>query len=390
MPEKVLFIGHAASRSGAPILLLQLMQWLRANSDLSFDAMVLSDGPLMPDMQRVAPTRAIETWPSLPSRAARKLIGAARWSARLDRQFQRDAVKSGYALGYVNTVVPVRQAVLLAQQGIPVVCHVHELDFAVMYLIGEADMTRLISAVTHFIAASQAVGDYLTTRWKIPQSKISVIHEFTLAPVVAAAEHSNNRQRTRAELGVDDSEILVGSCGTLDWRKGADLFLQIVRLIGARGRAPAIKFVWIGAQPAQPETQRFQHDLRVSGLSSIVRVVEVTAEPQRYYAAMDIFALTSREDPFPLVMLEAAAAGLPVVCFNDSGGGPEFVENDAGVIAPYLDVETFAAHVFELAASPERRRQLGEAGRAKVAERYTITLQAPKLLDVISRFARNG
>jgi glycosyltransferase involved in cell wall biosynthesis len=386
MSKKVLFIGHAASRSGAPILLLQFLAWLKANSDLTFDAMVVNDGPLLADMRAVAATEVIDVWPSLAARVARKLVGAARWSARKDTLFQRAIAKRGYDLAYVNTVVPAREIGLLSQLGVPIVCHVHELDFAMMQMVGEPGIQRLIPAVTHFVAASQAVGDYLAERWRIPTSKISVIHEFTSpGPTL---DNSEARHRTRAELGVADDEILVGSCGTLDWRKGADLFLQVARLVSTRDEPPSIKFVWVGADLAHPDTRRFLHDVKAAGLADSVRVVQSTTDPHRYFHAMDVFALTSREDPFPLVMLEAAASGKPLVCFAGSGGGPEFVESDAGFVAPYLDIDSFAKHVVALAGDAASRHSLGSAGRQKVLNRYTIDLQAPKLLDVVSRFMR--
>jgi glycosyltransferase involved in cell wall biosynthesis len=388
MPKKVLFVGHAASRSGAPILLLQFLTWLKANSDVVFDAMVVNDGPLLPDMRAVAKTDVIETWPSLGARLARKVVGAERWSNRRDRHFQRVTSKGRYDLAYVNTVVPAREIRLLSELGLPVICHVHELDFAVMQMVGEPEMRRVVPAVTHFIAASRAVRDRLTQRWGISESDVSVIHEFTSPPPLTS-HSSGDRHRTRAEIGVADDEILVGSCGTLDWRKGADLFLQVARILASRPSASKVKFVWVGANPSHPDSKRFLHDVQVSGLDRLVSVVAVTTEPNRYFQAMDVFALTSREDPFPLVMLEAAASGKPVVCFAGSGGGPEFVEDDAGLVAPYLDVDSYATHVATLAGDPRLRRAFGDAGRQKVADRYTITLQAPKLLGVISRFARS-
>ena len=361
------------------------MAWLKANSDLRFDAMVVADGPLLADMRALTATSVIEKWPSLAERAARKLVGGERWSKRSDRRFQRAIAKGGYDLAYVNTIVPAREIGLISELGIPIVCHVHELDFAMMQMVGETGIQRLIPHVTHFIAASGAVGDYLRARWTIAASKISVIHEFT-SPPPPTSGNSDDRRRTREELGIAADEVLVGSCGTLDWRKGADLFLHVARLISSQAVAPAIKFVWVGANSSHPDTKRFLHDVRAAGLENSVGVVEATTEPWRYYAAMDMFALTSREDPFPLVMLEAAAAGLPIICFEGSGGGPEFVQTDAGYAAPYLNVEAFAARVRDLAADPAGRQHLGAAARNRVTSRFTIELQAPKLRAVIERF----
>ena len=115
-----------------------------------------------------------------------------------------------------------------------------------------------------------------------------------------------------------------------------------------------------------------------------ITVVENTSHLQDFLAAMDVFALSSREDPFPLVMLEAASMSLPLVCFGSSGGGPEFAGQDAGLIAPYLDVGAFAAHILALADDADARARLGNNGRRKVLEHYTLDHQIPKLYDVIA------
>jgi glycosyltransferase involved in cell wall biosynthesis len=100
---------------------------------------------------------------------------------------------------------------------------------------------------------------------------------------------------------------------------------------------------------------------------------------------MDVLAVTSREDPFPLVMLEAGSHGIPIVCFADSGGVPEFVGEDAGLIAPYLDVTTFAAHLGRLLDAPDLRERLGAAALAKVRTHYSVEIQAPKLMKIIEK-----
>ena len=100
---------------------------------------------------------------------------------------------------------------------------------------------------------------------------------------------------------------------------------------------------------------------------------------------MDAFALTSREDPFPLVMLEAGSLGIPVVCFAGSGGAQEFVQDDAGLIAPYLNVSAFADHLIRLNNLPLLRQSLGAAARSKVKANHTAATQAPKLRKLIER-----
>src|SRR5205085_2062404 len=122
--------------------------------------------------------------------------------------------------------------------------------------------------------------------------------------------------------------------GSLGWRKGTDLFLQIAKTIDDSARCDRVRFLWVGGDLAGRDALEFDHDLQAFGLEDRCMRVPVTGEVLDYYHAMDVVALTSREDPFPLVMLEAGANRVPVVCFADSGGGPEFVDGDAGRIAP--------------------------------------------------------
>jgi glycosyltransferase involved in cell wall biosynthesis len=100
---------------------------------------------------------------------------------------------------------------------------------------------------------------------------------------------------------------------------------------------------------------------------------------------MDAFALTSREDPFPLVMLEAGMHGLPTVCFESSGGGPEFIGEDAGCAVPYLDLEHFSAALRSLQEAPELRHRMGDSARLKVEREYSVAYQGPKLVRCIER-----
>jgi glycosyltransferase involved in cell wall biosynthesis len=107
-----------------------------------------------------------------------------------------------------------------------------------------------------------------------------------------------------------------------------------------------------------------------------------------YFAAMDVFVLPSREDPFPLVCLEAAAAGRPIVCFENAGGMPEFVEDDCGFVVPYMDIEAFAERLTRLIDDSQLRTRMGEAARNKVRSRHNVAVAAPLLFDAMQRTLR--
>jgi glycosyltransferase involved in cell wall biosynthesis len=89
-------------------------------------------------------------------------------------------------------------------------------------------------------------------------------------------------------------------------------------------------------------------------------------------AEYDIFALTSREDCFPLVCLTAAQLGTPIVCF-DNGGIPELLEAcDGGRVVPYPDLSAMADAVQDLAADPAGRAAAGDRARAHVLAHHQL------------------
>ena len=102
-----------------------------------------------------------------------------------------------------------------------------------------------------------------------------------------------------------------------------------------------------------------------------------------YYNAMDVFLLPSREDTFPLVCLEAALLERPIVCFQNAGGMPEFVEDDCGFAVPYLDTVAAAERIVELARDRQLRRMMGASAAAKVRARYDVSNGGLAMLNII-------
>ena len=82
-------------------------------------------------------------------------------------------------------------------------------------------------------------------------------------------------------------------------------------------------------------------------------------------------------------MLEAALNALPIVCFANAGGGPELVEEDAGIVVPYLDVGAMAEACIKLYKNTNLRSLFGLTAQAKVKEHYVLEKQVPKIIKMI-------
>jgi glycosyltransferase involved in cell wall biosynthesis len=207
---------------------------------------------------------------------------------------------------------------------------------------------------------------------------VATVYESILVDQVRA---DRTRQQVLEELRVPVSAILLVGGGSHSWRKGADLFVQLARMVSQR-RSNAY-FAWIGG--SAQDVLEIEHDVRLCGLAEKVRFTGAVPKSTDYFAAADVFVLTSREDPYPLVCLEAAALAKPIVCFARAGGMPEFVEEDCGFVVPYLDITAMADRIISLLDSSESRGTMGAAARRKVAERHDISRAAPRIMEIIER-----
>jgi glycosyltransferase involved in cell wall biosynthesis len=220
----------------------------------------------------------------------------------------------------------------------------------------------------------------LAQEFAVSADRLDVVHESIPAQADAGGED------LRAELGLAADTFVVGAAGKLGWRKGSDLFVQIASLVQNESRGREIRFLWLGGgAPGAEAYEELLHDVRLLGLEQTVTHLPGRADPAPFFRTLDVFLLPSREDPYPLVGLEAAAAGVPMICFAHAGGMPEFVEHDAGFVVPYLDLPAAAEAILGLHAEPGLRRKMCACAREKVRARHDISVAGPQLLAAIMR-----
>lgn len=379
--SRVLFLGHDASRTGAPLLLLNLIRWLREHAAIDPSVLLLAGGDLEANYQALAPTARHDLLTHALNRGIlRKALRHWGWADLRTPDLAALYPPDRYPIVYANSIASLGLAAKLAAPGRRIVLHVHELAFTVNYYAAKEALQSSPAWVDTYIAASQAVRDFLETDLALPRGKIRVIHEF---PVATASDRPNAGagRALRRQLGISDTAHVVGMCGWPQWRKGVDLFVQLADNLKRSAPHAGCHCVWVGGDRASHA--QALHDVEKLGLRETCHFVPAVDDPSDCLAAFDVFALTSREDPFSIAMLEAADHCLPVVCFTGAGGAPELVEDDAGLVVPYLDVPALAAACLRLLSDDALRRRLGEIARTKVRSRYTLESLGPKFLDVL-------
>jgi glycosyltransferase involved in cell wall biosynthesis len=377
LPMKpVLFVAHDAGRTGAPMVLLHLCRWLARHHAWPFEIVLGDGGDLEADFAALAPTTVVGREAD-PRRALIRLQAIAARVARGE-----------FSLLYANTVETGELLEVLASPATPVLVHVHELEFWMAQHTGVERLRLVTDRCDRFIAVSDAVRANLVTRHGIPPASIDVVHEFI--DVSQWPEVRDADPALRRRLGIPDTSWIVGSAGTLDWRKGPDLFVQVAGAVHRMGVAAPVHWVWIGGWVGSLYAAGLRHDANRLGLGPRMHFVGQQSEPAALFGLLDVFLSTSREDPFPIVNLEAAASGTPVVCFDGAGGAREFVEDDCGAIVPYLDVKAMGDRVIDLLSADARRYACGDRARAKVRTRHDVSVVGPRIVAIMESVVRAG
>jgi len=179
-------------------------------------------------------------------------------------------------------------------------------------------------------------------------------------------------QSIRRAIGLGADDIVVGTIAQISHRKGIDLFVGAARRLLDEGLP--VKFVIVGPRAVNEEPffdsimgaihdQRLEHNVLYLGSRSDVPDV---------LASLDIFCLPTRAEPFGMVVIEAMAAGVPVVV-SRVGGIPEIVSSpDLGRTVEPLTVDAFAAAIGEVVRMGAARKELGERGRQSLRGRFDL------------------
>jgi glycosyltransferase involved in cell wall biosynthesis len=407
MRRRVVFVCPEASRTGAPLMLLHFLRWLRDHADLDFSVLFTQGGELSADFAAVAPVSIVRGDPPGAGRAVR-LVRRVGWAdgalhplpddlSRLERVIRaparrvavRDLARRAFGrhrpdLVYLNSIGSA--AVLrLMPEHTPVITHVHELGFILrLARYGEpAGIAEMLARTQRYIAASNCGAAALAREYGVAPRDIRVCYGFI--PIEDTPVTPASVEHARKMLGLAPDTLVVGMVGSIDWIKGADLFVQVAkRVVELLPGDRRVVFLWVGAASQYWWEEAVRHDIQALGLEECVRFIGAVADPRPVVELFDVFLLASRSDNYPLACLEAAAQAKPIACF-DAGGMTEFLEPDDRLVVPYLDTESMARRITELLDSRSYRQILGDRLARRVRQRHRLELAAPVLLEEIHR-----
>jgi len=292
--KNILLVGHDAHKHGAQMLLLSLATLFNEQFGMQVTVLIKQGGTLLSSYQKVAQTHVLSE------------IGQAGLDDLLASRV--------FDVAICNTCVTGDLVPVLKSAGVRVVSLIHEMPMLIEEYSLQKNVEMIDRNADHVIFPSNIV------RQGFKQFARRQNGEHHIKPQGTYMQIDYDevaRKRIRNKLGLAASDKMVLNVGYADLRKGFDIFLQTAQQ-WMKTRED-VHFVWAGA--ISTDMQRWvQSDLVHSEFASRIHLIGFTSEMSEYYSACDALFLTSREDPYPTVVLEAMNVGVPTVLFSGATG----------------------------------------------------------------------
>lgn len=366
------FVVHDLNIGGAPVLLANIARWFNECTAYDVRIVAMTGGPLASTMEKIAPLFVVGT-KDVTDQAMGDLKGQL--SEFIGEEPAFTFINSVASGGY-HKIDPYRA---------PVFAYIHEMP-AILKMF-DKQLRQIVANSSHIFCGGGKVYNHLRNVEEVDEVKLSNIPAFIDIPEDSRLLSADEKKISRASLGLPRDAKLVVGCGVAHWRKQPDIFVRMAANL-AQTHGNKIQFVWVGDGEDVPSLLKLVNELK---LNDIVHFVGHRENFRDYLEAADVFALTSSEDPFPLVCLEAALVGAPSVVFREATGMTAVIEPEgeppAGLAVTLGDENAFFTAVESLLTDENLRSGMAYAARQRVLANYVTSSGSAKLLSVIRRVA---
>jgi glycosyltransferase involved in cell wall biosynthesis len=195
---------------------------------------------------------------------------------------------------------------------------------------------------------------------------------------------SGSRRLTRIEMGLKDTDIVIGVVGRLVYEKGfAELFAAAAELIP---KHKTWKFVIVGPKEIGQRDDAVPADqLEALTRTGSVFFLNWRDDVSKWYAVMDLFVLPSHREGVPRACMEAAAMELPVIATDIRGCREVVTANETGFLVPVRDQKALVTAIETLVEDENRRIRFGRAGRQHILKNFDHEVVLERLCNFYSQ-----
>lgn len=284
-----------------------------------------------------------------------------------------------------NTVVSYQAAKFFHSINLPVISLVHE--FMSSGHFSNEMFSTLIESSDRVVYPAEFVLQDTTANIDIAPDKIKIMPQGIYDDAFPRGKRSIHRENLIRELGIPEDSFIVLSCGTVESRKGFDILIQAAKYIYSTLDLKNLHFIWVGkATEHDPYFQECMAELSSCELlKNNFHLMGAHKQVDRFFLAADLFALASRHDPFPGVVLEAMAANLPILCFDGTTGVNEaFLDHVGGLVCEHLNYIDMAKKITFLYKNPDFSQLMGSRNQSRVRDVYNFGRYTDNILEMFA------
>lgn len=352
--RSIVVVSHDAQAHGAQFLALGMVKMLIQELNLYVEVLLLGGGRLKSDFAELTPVHELSEFDSTASEIYK---------------LAHSLVLRGFTKAIVNTTASGHILPVFDEVGIESACLVHELPGVIRNHKLEKQAKLIAAFAKYVVFPAQTVSDGFAEFASADIAKQVIRPQGLYRKNKWRLEKEFARKELRRRLGLLSNTKVVLAVGYADYRKGSDLFVDCASEVLAKRND--VDFVWVGHWDAKTYSL-IQKKLLNNPCKDRIHFVGYDPDTALYHAGSDVYALTSREDPFPNVVLESFDVGVPVVAFSSTGGGASLVEKVGGIGVPIHDVEAFSSAICRLIDSPELLSGLGNAAQDYVDQFFSF------------------
>lgn len=260
--------------------------------------------------------------------------------------------------------------------------------------------SHLLKHVDHFIACSHYIASWLNAGYGVSRGKITTVYTGTdVARIRPVWEVPDIRQRTRGKFGLRENDIVVLFAGRIVHEKGVKELVEAFTLVKEASKGHAVKLVLAGdiRKSDDPDNRKAVYGKQIRELVKDRKDIILTdtippLQMPDFYTIGDVFVLPAIwNDPFPTALLEAAAAGLPIVTTN-KGGIPEFITDEVNgiLVNDARNASELASKILAVLDDSELGGKVAKNARRDVERSFSWQRVADELENLYSRILQSS
>ena len=376
--KSVLVVSHDASRTGAPILCLNIARELRTKYNVV--TLLLGGGSLVEEFRRNSDV----------------VLGpVSDWANQLSLSLTLDKLlaKLNFTFAIVNSIESRTVLPSLATGFVPSITLIHE--FAAYTRPRDAFPLVALWSTQLVFSTSLTRDEASSEQLELDSHAVHILRQGRCATTFKqGADASFVREAARVQqalrpLNLPEDVAIVLGVGSVQLRKGVDLFIDCAARFLRSNPHVACRFVWIGSGYDPDSDLQYSAYLADqicrAGLAQHAFILNETSNIDAAYKVADVLVVSSRLDPFPNIAIDAMAHGLPVVCFERATGLADFlVESGLGkeCVAPFLDTEKMTRQIAALVESRSLRKEVGLRLMEIAAREFDLSRYVSQLEEI--------